>query len=115
VKVKISVKQEDIDKGLLRDAYHCPIARAGKRAGIELGVNSFHLLVSKMLVYGTQTIQTPREIKEFVDAFDHFGPGAVRPFEFELEIEDKFLPDPPPEEDHHCENPNCCGEFGGEA
>ncbi|AXH46553.1 hypothetical protein SEA_ROBINSPARKLES_108 [Gordonia phage RobinSparkles] len=86
--MKITVTQENISTGI-SEPHTCPIALAMSDAGIEEpGV--FHTaLIGKTNEGKNLHVTNPPddEVREFIRAFDRFGAGAVKPFEFELDWE----------------------------
>ena len=76
--MKISVTQEDIDKGKREDSCVCPIALAVRRQTGRL----FHIDDTNA-DDGYDTIQLPIKARQFVRSYDNGNP--VEPFEFELE------------------------------
>lgn len=79
--MKIDVTQEDIDHGMPKCFYDCPVALAIKRTyGIEYArVNGYILVGLK------RGALTPPDVTTFIKQFDagHY----VEPFSFELPIE----------------------------
>lgn len=77
--MKISVTQDDIDKGVARRCTECPVALAATRhVGKPVFVGPNYIL-SEPLEW-----DTPSAVKEFIAAFDNGQP--VKPFEFELPV-----------------------------
>lgn len=82
MKIKISVTQEHIGEGSMRNPYHCPIALACKSTGLVIkAVKSTQIVLPE---WGH--IPLPRSAKRFISKFDNGKP--VKPFNFVLEIPD---------------------------
>ena len=97
--MRVKVTQQDIDLGLQKDAYSCPIARAVKR---QTGAARVKVLFG-ITVWGedevvglgvsddarfrwkTASHRLPDEAKSFMLRFDRLGKGGVEPFTFEAE------------------------------
>lgn len=78
--MRITVTQQDIDKGEQGEAKHCPIARALKRATGEQC-----LVASKICFIGDrEDIPLPENAQSFVSDFDCGFP--VKPFSFDLDF-----------------------------
>lgn len=80
--MKISVTQEDIDKGERNECRRCPVALALARAGFsgwEVDAGTIFLPHST-----AEPIRTPVEVTRFVLDFDEGLP--VFPFTFELPV-----------------------------
>jgi len=95
--LKISVTREDINRGEMRDEFHCPIARAFRRTGYKVGVSisgldfyyvrfcpyvreQFKKMENKFFEY----IPTPELVKDWIRDFD--DGKASYPFEFYVEL-----------------------------
>ena len=77
----IEVTQEDIDHGIRNDCTECPVALAIKRAsGNWFGV--IVLVLNGICVRG-RTYRTPRQVAQFIQAYDRGE--SVGPITFTLE------------------------------
>lgn len=90
----VQVTREDIQKGQPKSAFLCPIARAIKRA---TGVRDVEVDDCRIKVDGLEEMfDLPREIVEFIEAFDENNDSAtgrsiprlkrVKPFGFLLHL-----------------------------
>lgn len=86
--VEINVTQENIDKGILGDAYCCPIARSIcadqsliRFAGVSREKIHF---ANKYKVY---KVYLPKEAQKFVEDFGKGNP--VEPFKFKIKVTKK--------------------------
>jgi len=87
--VRVSVTQDDIDKGVPHVAYACPVARAVGRA---MGGDGFVLVESERIEctlqhkgFETHSWETPEVVQKFIERFDEEGGHErVSPFEFDL-------------------------------
>lgn len=95
MRVKVSVTENDIRRGLRNDASHCPVARAlyrrfrvhGKGVAMLVDVGDGQLLLNRIYT-DTDTITAvlhedmPVSVQKFVDAFD--AGRSVKPFTFSV-------------------------------
>jgi hypothetical protein len=86
--MRIRVTQRDIDEGVQGNSFHCPVARAIKRAfnAAEVWVRDI-VIVTKAGV--KETYVTPSAVQDFIERYD----GAV--LEFESPKPFSFTLDPP--------------------
>lgn len=89
MKLKIDVKQENIDKGDPVSPEYCPIALAMHDLGMDLGYRFWALHVDGDEVYFTYRgekyrLDLPPAARDFVESFD--AEEHVEPFSFELEL-----------------------------
>lgn len=83
-KVIFDITAEDIQLGEQGNCRSCPIAR---RAEIVLGT-PVAVSNTELRVYETGAIYTlPAKAATFVDAFDIFSAEAVKPIQFELDLD----------------------------
>jgi hypothetical protein len=84
--MKIEVTQEDIDSGLKKNGYSCPIARAIKRTipASDPFVEDQHL--DLIQPGGRKRVQLPAEAIAFIKNFDAIDRNKPEPFSFELDI-----------------------------
>lgn len=76
--MKISVTQDDIDKGSRQCGYACPVAKAIMRA-----LNTIYVFVNyRTIRINTLECGLPNGVADFIRLFD--GGQPVQPFEFEL-------------------------------
>ena len=80
MKLKITVTQEDIDRGLQASHLSCPIALAFKCV-----VTGHVEVCHDEVVIGTRTVPVPRAIHRFIEAFDS-NRNNVRPATFQLGV-----------------------------
>lgn len=82
--MRIEVTQEDIDRGKRGNSCECPVARAVKRAIGDGGVFVQHEHISTRTHY----FRAPREVRNFITAFDYPIPGfTILPFAFDIPYE----------------------------
>lgn len=86
----INVTQKDIDEGIPKNCYDCPVARAIRKALkpdlVAVRERFIHLHLRVEGSPGSTSKQafiTPPAVRAFIDAFDEEQP--VQPFTFELE------------------------------
>jgi hypothetical protein len=85
VTLHVEVTAEDIFAGAAGKAYHCPIARALKRAGAsEARVDYADCSLAIPGRSAFRSYDLPPEACEFRERFD--GGEAVEPFAFDLEV-----------------------------
>lgn len=87
MEIQIDVTQDDIDSGRRRGSRSCPIARAARRAlptGVIVKVGTFSVEIRS--VSGIAEWENPKAVRGFIAAFDTFGPAAVEPFSFSVEL-----------------------------
>ncbi len=86
--MNIKVEEWHIATGAQRSCYFCPIANA-ITARIPAGLTAvldegrIRILREGRPIWG---VEMPLAVKEFVSSFDDHGPGAVKPFEFEIDF-----------------------------
>lgn len=87
MRVQVSVTESDIRGGVRDDDCLCPVALALRRVtGEEVCVCSEQIGLGSLgrgYVF-QRVLDTPRAVRDFVDAFD--GGRSVEPFEFELDV-----------------------------
>jgi len=90
----ITVTQDDIDKGLSHSCTRCPIAlaiaRVIKHPFVGSVTNDVLYIVILDIRHFDCEIDLPKVAKIFVCAFDTI-PNTVIPFEFDLNIPEKYL------------------------
>lgn len=87
--MKITVTQEDIDKGKRNMCSYCPVALACTRqfnatCRVEYETLRGPLVVSVYHVDHTQQFNLPFKVQCWVSYFDFHGPDEIKPIEFEL-------------------------------
>lgn len=94
--LKISVTQEDIEKGIKQDCTKCPIARAVNRALIENNLQPLSCEVEgpiKLMDWHNDYVMIDKEqakkINIFINDFD--DERKVQPFEMEVKFEQREL------------------------
>jgi len=84
--MRIRVTQQDIDRGVQGNSFHCPVARAVKRAfkGAEVWVREI-IIITKS---GSRlTCVAPPEVEDFMERYDSaiLEFESPRPFSFSLD------------------------------
>lgn len=85
----ITVTQEHIDKGIAWRADSCPIALALREQvgpGYRVGRDSIYFGGT---LGARRIVDLPGQSRQFVKSFDNEGAGAVQPFSFDVELENK--------------------------
>jgi hypothetical protein len=86
--VHVSVTAEDIENGIRRDNWHCPVAKALFRAtGIKFSVGSRQC----HRIDTIKEIDLPESVENFIQRYDD-GMIFPRPMEFYLEIDVPTVP-----------------------
>ena len=87
--MKITVTQEDIDKGERQNGCRCPIARAIAREG-----GGGPTVSTRQAILDIDSVvhiaELPQPARDFIAAFDN--DGEVQPFTFEIEPQPYDLP-----------------------
>ena len=81
----VNVTQDHIDKGVRKEAYHCPVSLALGEAdpGSDWCVST--LLVMRENGHDVVSIFPPVTVSKFVSRFDNGDP--VQPFTFEIDLD----------------------------
>ena len=85
--MKITVTQDDIDKGMQSNGIHCPVARA-IRQHVSLSyvaVNRWTLYFRRSDAPSYQRTSLPASVNDFIRRYDNRQP--VAPFEFDLNLD----------------------------
>lgn len=102
--VTVEVTQDDIDLGEAKECQCCPVGLALRRVvNRQTYVAVRGATVEFVLVFTTlgARIKTPHSVRRFTTVFDGWPdpdadvqclPYTPKPFKFELDIPDKFLP-----------------------
>ena len=84
--MRIRVTQRDIDEGVQGNSFHCPVARAIKRAfkAAEVWVREM-IIVTRAGV--RETYVTPSEVRDFIERYDSavLEFESPKPFSFTLD------------------------------
>ena len=81
-KIRVNVTQRDIERGEKGSTRGCPVALALHR---HKGLEDASVARSGVSV-GDWWTSPPSCVQEFVERLDRFGPEAVAPFSFDLEV-----------------------------
>lgn len=82
----VYVTQEDIDKGIAANCYHCPIALAmGRTTGSSARVGA-KVCVVRRDESRRHYYRLSASVSEFIRRFDMEGAKAVKPFKFTAEF-----------------------------
>jgi hypothetical protein len=93
MKRTITVLQDDIDNGHVRDPEGCPIARAATRDLADMMPENSHIGVATdrvtlwtpfVSLWSLWTLRLPSEARDFIRNFDNLS--QVEPFKFEVEF-----------------------------
>lgn len=92
MKVKVSVRQDDIAEGFPGDSCFCPVAIAARRTlhltGLTVGATTLFTGKIRAGIYVNPPL--PRPAQDFIARYDNDLP--VGPFEFELDVPDGLAP-----------------------
>lgn len=82
----IKVTKEDIENGICKNCFYCPIAIALRRVfgEIYLRIHDEYIILEKE-INNFKIFKLPNKASEFIKKFDRLK--SVEPFEFELNLE----------------------------